>query len=112
MQMNAQETEPRLVLVCASADVEDGEIFQATVEGIGKLALYRVGTALFASDDLCTHGKASLSEDGFIEGFTVTCSWHDGKFDIRSGEPCALPCTQALKTYAVIERGADLYIAL
>lgn len=112
MTSSAQETELRLVPVCASADVEDGEIFQVSVDGVGTLAIYRVGDDFFASDDVCTHGKASLSEDGYLEGHIVTCSWHDGKFDIRSGAPCALPCNKALKIYTVVARGAELYLAL
>ncbi len=109
--MTDQDMEQRLVPACAVADIEDGEILKAEIDGLGVLAIYRVGSLYFASDDICTHGKASLADDGYLDGFTVTCSWHDGAFDIRTGEPCALPCNKALRTYPVVVRDGQVYIA-
>ena len=102
----------KLVKACLLSDLEEGEIFRAEVEGAGKLAIYTVGGDVFATDDTCTHGQASLGEDGFIEGFTVTCSWHEGAFDIRTGEPTALPCMVALKTYTVVVQDEDVLVAI
>ncbi len=96
---------------CSVSDLEDGEIFQAEVEGIGTLAIYSAGGAIFATDDLCTHGQASLSEDGFLEEFKVTCAWHEGAFDIRTGEPVKLPCMERLKTYQVTVQDGEVFVA-
>lgn len=101
-----------LVKACQLSDLEEGEIFQVEVEGAGKLAIYLVGDDVFATDDTCTHGQASFGDDGYVEDFTVTCSWHDGAFDIRTGEPTALPCMIALKTYAVTIDGNDVFVAV
>src|SRR5437762_13123171 len=94
-----------LVQVCKTSDVADGEIFLVEVDGAGKVAIYNVGGEFFATADTCTHGAASLSEDGYLDDHTVTCSWHDGTFDIRTGEPTALPCNVPLKTYPVTVDG-------
>lgn len=99
-----------LVRACQLSDLEEGEIFQADIEGLGKVALYLVGNEIFATDDTCSHGQASLSEDGFVDAFTVTCSWHDGAFDIRTGKPTALPCMVAIRTHEVVIVGAEVLI--
>jgi p-cumate 2,3-dioxygenase ferredoxin subunit len=65
------------------------------------IALYDVDDRIHATVDECTHGAASLSEDGFLDGKPIECSWHFGSFDVTTGEPCSSPCTVALKTYSV-----------
>ena len=97
------------VSVCKAADLADGDMKQVEVDGVGKLAVYRVGDDYFATDDGCTHSKGSLAEEGYLEGHRVTCTWHEGAFDVRTGQPLALPCTQPLKTYPVeVQDGAVL----
>ncbi|MFO1218741.1 MAG: non-heme iron oxygenase ferredoxin subunit [Burkholderiaceae bacterium] len=73
----------------------------ATLPGGHKLALYRLDGEVYATDDTCTHGAASLSEDGSIEGSFVECSWHNGRFDIRTGAACTMPCTEPLRSWPV-----------
>ena len=70
-----------LIKACDMSDLEDGEIFKAEIEGEGALAIYLVDEEVFATADICTHGEASLSDDGYIEDGDVICSWHDGAFD-------------------------------
>lgn len=90
-----------LVAVCALADIEVGGIRRAALPDGTFAALYNVDGEIYATADACTHGAASLAEDGALDGHIVECSWHFGSFDIRSGAPCASPCTVPLKTYAV-----------
>ena len=101
-----------LMKACDLSDVEDGEIFKAEIDGVGPVAVYRVGDELFATDDTCTHGQASLADDGYIEDGKVICSWHDGAYDLRTGEPAALPCMLALKTYPVTVDGDEVFIEI
>jgi nitrite reductase/ring-hydroxylating ferredoxin subunit len=92
-------------------DIEPGEMLQVTPAGYPALAVYRVAEQEFyCTQDLCTHGNASLADEGDLEGYIVECSWHEGKFDIRSGQPCALPCTEPLKTYSVIVEGDEVFL--
>lgn len=96
-----------LMKACDLSDLEDGGIFKAELEGRPPLAIYMIGAEVFATVDVCTHGEASLSEDGYIEGGQVICTWHDGAFDIRSGKACRLPCLDPLTTYPIeIKDGA------
>ncbi len=64
------------------------------------ICVARIGEEVFAIDDTCTHGQASLSE-GEITGFRIECWLHGAEFDLRTGEVITLPATQAVKTYQV-----------
>jgi len=101
-----------LVKACQLSDLEDGEIFKAEVADHPALALYMIGDEVFATSDICTHGEASLSEDGYIEDGQVICSWHDGAFNIKTGEPCRLPCMDPLKTFPIRIDGDEVFVEL
>ena len=49
-------------------------------------------------DGLCTHGKAHLAE-GFVDGTTIECPKHNGRFNVLSGEPIASPVRVATTVY-------------
>jgi nitrite reductase/ring-hydroxylating ferredoxin subunit len=96
-------SESRRIRVCAQHEVEIGGMLQVHVDGLPALAVYRVGDEEFyCTADLCTHGASSLSDEGDLNGHVIECTWHEGKFDIRTGQPCALPCTTPLQTYPVV----------
>jgi nitrite reductase/ring-hydroxylating ferredoxin subunit len=105
-----------LFKLCDAADVPDDAGLRRPVQGRADLAVFRVGVEFFVVDDLCTHSDASLSEDGYLDGFIIECGWHQGRFDLRSGEAVALPCARALRTYphvladgAIYVRASDLF---
>jgi p-cumate 2,3-dioxygenase ferredoxin subunit len=101
-----------LVKACQLSDLEDGEIFKVEVTDHPPLALYMIGNEIFATADTCTHGEASLSEDGYIEDGQVICSWHDGAFNIRTGEPCRLPCMDPLPIFPIRIDGDAVFVDL
>jgi nitrite reductase/ring-hydroxylating ferredoxin subunit len=80
---------------------------------IGKLeiAIYNIGGRLFATDDVCTHAYASLSE-GFLEGEVVECPLHGGTFNVTTGKATAEPCTEDLKTYPIKVEGSQILIGI
>ena len=51
-------------------------------------------------DGLCTHGRAHLA-DGVIVGDAIECPKHNGRFDVRTGEPVRRPVTVAVRHYDV-----------
>jgi p-cumate 2,3-dioxygenase ferredoxin component len=53
----------------------------------------------YTFEDCCTHGQASLAEEGELTGHTIECGWHAGQFDVRTGEAIASPCTIDLQIY-------------
>ncbi|QQN75282.1 non-heme iron oxygenase ferredoxin subunit [Croceicoccus sp. YJ47] len=98
------------VKACNLDDLEEDEILLVEIEGHEKMAFYIVDGEVFATSDTCTHGEASLSEDGYIDEGVVVCSWHDGAFDIRSGEACRHPCFEPIKTYKTEIRGDEVFV--
>jgi nitrite reductase/ring-hydroxylating ferredoxin subunit len=96
--------------VCGVADVEPGAVIPVDVEGLPRLAVYRVGDEFFCTQDMCTHGAASLGDEGDLNGYIIECTWHDGKFDVRTGQACALPCTESLRVFPVTVEGDAVFI--
>ena len=80
------------------------DVIGVTVAG-RDVALYTAEGAVYATDNLCTHGNARLC-DGFLEGHEIECPLHQGRFDVRSGQPLCEPVTAPLRSYPVkIEDG-------
>lgn len=97
-----------LLELCASADVAPNCAAKVEKGGLS-LAVFNLGDEFYVTDDQCTHGPGSLSE-GFIEGDTIVCDFHDGAFNIRTGEVEAPPCMIPLRTYAVHTVDGKVYI--
>ena len=69
------------------------------------IPVFNVDGQFYVTDDACTHGPGSLSE-GFIDGDVVECNFHNGQFDIKTGEVVSPPCTIPVKIYpATVENG-------
>ena len=75
------------------------------------IALYTVGDAVYATDNTCTHGQARLCE-GFLEGHEIECPLHQGRFDVRTGQPTCAPVTEAIRSYPVRIEGGRVFLAL
>lgn len=91
-------------------EVPEDDVLGLTVAG-RDLAIYCIQGEFFATDNLCTHGRARLS-DGFLEGCVIECPLHQGRFDVRSGAPLCAPVTQPLARYAVKVEGSRLYVRI
>jgi nitrite reductase/ring-hydroxylating ferredoxin subunit len=89
-----------LVTLCDTADVPEGGAFKAEPPGY-VLAVFNLGGKFFVIDDACTHGPGSLSE-GIVEDDVVECIFHNGAFNIITGEVVAPPCMIPVRTYRVV----------
>lgn len=96
--------------LCAASEIADGEIRRGELPSGHAVAIYHVNGEFFVTDDICTHGEASLSEDGSLDGYEVECSWHFGRFDVRNGQPCAMPCEHALRSWPVKVEDGRVYV--
>ena len=54
--------------------------------GKKQIAVFEVGKQLFATDNRCPHEGYPLREGAVDENCVLTCSWHNWKFDLKSGE--------------------------
>jgi nitrite reductase/ring-hydroxylating ferredoxin subunit len=68
--------------------------------GDGRVALYRIGDQLYATDAICSHEEADLTE-GWLEGddCAVECPLHGARFDLRSGQALSLPAYRPIQVY-------------
>lgn len=80
-------------------DVPEGDVIGVKVAG-RDIALYEVDGTIYATDNVCTHGQARMS-DGFLEGREIECPLHQGKFDVCTGQALCAPLTENLRTYPV-----------
>ena len=83
--------------LCSTGDVAPGAALKIEIDDL-TLAVFNVGGEFHVTDDHCTHGPGSLSE-GYIEDDVVECNFHNGQFNIRTGEVVAPPCMVPIKTY-------------
>src|ERR1700722_2205422 len=99
----AMSTATKRLELCSTADIAPGAALKVEIEDLA-LAVFNVGGEFFVTDDACTHGPGSLSE-GYIEDDVVECNFHNGQFNIRTGEVVSPPCMVPVKTYpaAVID---------
>jgi 3-phenylpropionate/trans-cinnamate dioxygenase ferredoxin subunit len=88
-----------LIRACLQADLAPGDSRKLDVEP--PVALFRTEGGWFAIDDLCTHGKASLSE-GFLDGEVIECPLHMGQFSLADGKPLCPPLTKPVRTHKVV----------
>jgi MocE subfamily Rieske [2Fe-2S] domain protein len=85
----------------SAADIEVGDVRRVDV-GDRTFAVYRLADDEYAvTDGLCTHGQAHLATGLVIDCQTIECPKHNGRFDIRTGEPARRPAKVALATYHV-----------
>lgn len=75
------------------------------------IALFNVDGTCHAIGDTCTHRGGPLSE-GTLEGTTVTCPWHRGKFDVTTGKAIAPPARIDVQHYRVEVDADDIKIEI
>jgi nitrite reductase/ring-hydroxylating ferredoxin subunit len=99
---------PSRVELCKVDDVAAGEVRRIEAGGL-TLAVYNLDGAFYATDDACTHGPGSLSE-GFVDGDTIECNFHQGVFNIRTGECVRPPCMIPVKTYRTVVEDGRVFV--
>ena len=95
--MSADET--GWIRAAARSELPQGEVLGLEVAG-RSIALYDVDGSIFATDNICTHAYARLS-DGWLDGELIECPLHAARFDVRNGKVLDPPATEDLKTYPV-----------
>lgn len=97
------------VRVAAVGNIAEGEILAVEVKG-EPVALCRLESGEFrAAHNVCTHQVACLS-DGWLDGDTIECPLHGGRFDLRTGEGLSAPIERPIAVYPVRVDGDDVLI--
>ena len=96
--------------VAAEADLFEGAGIAVTPCG-HDIALFSVDGQVFATNNQCTHGPAKLC-DGYIEGLEIECPFHQGRFDLRTGQATLEPARQPVKVWPVKLEGGRVFLDL
>jgi nitrite reductase/ring-hydroxylating ferredoxin subunit len=65
-------------------DLQEGKLVKVEIND-KSIVLSKVNGKFYAMDSVCSHMGGPL-EEGELEGNTLICPWHQGKFDIRSAK--------------------------
>jgi 3-phenylpropionate/trans-cinnamate dioxygenase ferredoxin subunit len=82
------------------ADLAEGTMRMAWVDGTEPLLLVHLGGAVRAVQGICSHEYFELDR-GFLTGGSLTCALHLSRFDLVSGEPLDPPADEPLDVYPV-----------
>ena len=96
------------IQVCSIGDVAPGEVIKVETTGL-TLAVFNLDGQYYVTDDHCTHGPGSLSE-GCIDGDNIECNFHQGVFNIKTGEVVTPPCMIPVKTYRTVVEDGAVYV--
>jgi nitrite reductase/ring-hydroxylating ferredoxin subunit len=96
------------IKLCATQEVAPGTAIKVETGDL-VLAVFNVEGEFYVTDDHCTHGPGSLCE-GYIEGDVVECNFHNGQFNIRTGEVVSPPPMEPIKTYKTVVEGGEVFI--
>jgi 3-phenylpropionate/trans-cinnamate dioxygenase ferredoxin subunit len=91
-----------------AADFEDEDVEQVKVGALA-IAIYCAMGKFYATQDLCTHERAYLS-DGVVVDCVIECPFHQGRFDVRNGKALGAPVHLPLKTYPVKIADGRIYV--
>ena len=84
---------------------------QAVSVGDKQIALYNVDGEIHATDNVCSHAFAMLT-DGWLDGNEIECPLHAGRFDVRTGKGLGPPIPCDIKSYKVRVVGDEVQIDL
>lgn len=90
------------------ADFPAGSLKKVTV-GVDEVVVANVGGKLYAITDKCTHRGGPLNE-GELEGNTIICPWHGGKFDVTTGKVVSPPPMKDEVSFSVRIEGTDVLL--
>ena len=99
---------PTRVELCKADQVAPGSALRVEAAGL-TVAVFNLEGTFYVTDDSCTHGPGSLSE-GYIDGDVIECNFHNGQFDIKTGEVVSPPCMIPVKTYRTKVEGGTVVI--
>lgn len=82
-------------------ELRDGELIPVEIDGTPVVVVRHAGE-FFAVQNNCTHQDFPLSEAGFDpRDELLTCAWHGGCFDVRTGAAVIPPVTEPVETFPI-----------
>jgi nitrite reductase/ring-hydroxylating ferredoxin subunit len=100
----------QFIKVACTDEMPAGAIKQVEANGIS-IALFNLDGSFYAIGNDCTHRGGPLAE-GFVEGESVTCPWHGGQFNIKTGAAEGAPAVKPVAKYNVRVQGSDIEVEI
>ena len=98
----------QFVKVASTDEIAPGSSKQIEVDG-QQIALFNIDGDYYAIDNTCTHRGGPLAE-GSVEGETVTCPWHGGQFNVKTGAVEGPPPAISVTKYNLRVQGNDVEV--
>ena len=96
--------------VAGKSELAEGEVLGVSVDD-KQIAVYLVGGEIYATDNICTHAYACLS-DGYLEDGIIECPLHAGRFEVKTGKALGAPVTKDIDVFPVKLEGDDVLVKL
>ncbi len=77
--------------------------------GGNEILIANVGGKFYAMHSVCTHKGGPLAE-GLLSGSIVTCPWHGGQFDVKTGKVKGPPPKEDEPAFEVKVSGKDILV--
>lgn len=90
----------KYVPVLKTADLKEGEKKRVVVDG-REICVYHLSDGFFATDNVCSHARASLAEGMILDDHVIECPRHGSQFAIRTGTVISLPAFVPIRTFDV-----------
>ena len=94
--------------VCNSDEIELEDVKGVILNRI-PIAVYRLASGVYATQNRCTHQLALLSR-GFVFDEVIECPVHQGRFHIPTGRAMGAPVTDALKIFETKEENGKILV--
>jgi 3-phenylpropionate/trans-cinnamate dioxygenase ferredoxin subunit len=91
------------------SDLPEVGAVRVVLDGVPVAVVHDEEGHVHAIGDTCSHAEVSLSE-GEVEDCTIECWLHGSRFDLRTGEPLALPAIRPVPVYPVTVDGDDVLV--
>lgn len=90
------------------ADFDHREIL-GVVHGNQQIAIFRLGELIYATDNICSHQYARLS-DGYIVDNCVECPLHQGLFEVSTGKAQGGIVKKDIRTFQTRLDGNQIFV--
>ena len=74
------------------------------------VAVFNIGGAFYAIEDVCTHDGAELTSDQVIVGDEIVCPRHGARFCVKTGAALSAPAYEATTTFPVKLENGKIFV--
>jgi 3-phenylpropionate/trans-cinnamate dioxygenase ferredoxin subunit len=94
---------------CSLTELPEVGTLRVVLDGVPVAVVRDEDGEVHAVSDTCSHAEVSLSE-GEVYDATIECWLHGSCFDLRTGEPTALPALRPIPVYPVTRDGDEVLV--